>query len=66
MTEVFEESFSLDSFESSVIVRCGYSSCESCLRGKTKGEFLTVQKLNKQLICSSSCPLSMEMISDAV
>jgi hypothetical protein len=46
MTEVLEESFSRDEFESSVIVRCGYSSCESCLRGKTKGEFLTVQKLD--------------------
>jgi hypothetical protein len=53
--EVLEESFSLDEFESSVIVRlvrCGYSSC---LRGKANGEIFDRAKCWINSFCSSSC-----------
>jgi hypothetical protein len=61
MAEVLEESFSLDEFESSVID----VATVPVFVAKPRAKFLTVQKLDKQLLFKL-VRASMEMISDAV
>jgi hypothetical protein len=61
MTEVLEESFSLDEFESSLID----VATVPVFVAKPRAKFLTVQKLDKQLLFKL-VHASMEMILDAV
>jgi hypothetical protein len=61
MTEVLEESFSLDEFELSVID----VATVPVFVAKPRAKCLTVQKLDKQLLFKL-VHASMDMISDAV
>jgi hypothetical protein len=61
MTEVLEESFSLDEVETSVIENV---AAVPVFVAKLRAKFLTIQKLYKQLLFE--LVRAMEMISDAV